>query len=210
INGLDDDVKTAKEELKEAKNNLKAFKKYVKGNVIRAEYSGTITSLELTKNDTIDEGDEIASYMDADSISMSVDVSEEDVMQIKTGDSVYVELSAYPDEKYNATVSSISQESSGTSTVSYPVVVSIDGDTSKIYSGMSGKATFIQSEVKDVLYVSNKAIITDGDDSYVLIKQKDGSSKKTKVTTGFTDGHNVEITEGVEEGDTLYIESLSE
>jgi HlyD family secretion protein len=61
--------------------------------------------------------------------------------------------------------------------------------------------------VEDVLYVSNKAITTEGTKSYVTLQKEDGTTQKTMVTTGFSDGHNVEIKSGLEEGDTVLIES---
>ena len=56
-------------------------------------------------------------------------------------------------------------------------------------------------------YVSNRAIIRENGKSYVKKKEADGSISKQEVTTGFSDGVNVEIKEGLSEGDTVLIES---
>ena len=109
--------------------------------------------------------------------------------------------------KDEGTVTSISSSSTGDTTVSYPVVVTLSGDVSKVYDGMSSEVTFVSKEVKDVTYVSNKAITTEGTKSYVTLKKADGTTKKTKVVTGFSDGHNVEIKSGLKKGDTVLIES---
>ena len=39
------------------------------------------------------------------------------------------------------------------------------------------------------------------------VKDSDGTIEKKEVTTGFYDGVNVEITEGLSEGETVLIES---
>ena len=72
---------------------------------------------------------------------------------------------------------------------------------------MTGDITFITKETEEVMYVSNRAIIREGTKSYVKVKEADGSVKKTQVVTGFSDGVNVEIVEGLEVGDVVLIES---
>ncbi len=207
VDGLNDDVNSAKEDLTEAKDNLKEFNNYVKGGVIKAEYSGTITSVGYEKGDTLTSGTDIAQYMDADNVTMTVYVVQQDISGISLGDKVNVSLSAYEDTAYTGSVTSISTTSTGGNTVSYPVVVTLSGDVSSIYAGMSGSVTFVEEEVKDVTYISQKAVITDGDKSYVLKKDDSGNVTKTEITTGFSDGRNIEIKSGISEGDTIVIES---
>jgi HlyD family secretion protein len=73
-----------------------------------------------------------------------------------------------------------------------------------LLSGMTANVTFISKQVRDVLYVSNKAITKEGTDSYVLMKNQDGSEEKVKVEVGFSNGNIAEV-KGVSEGDTLLI-----
>ena len=55
--------------------------------------------------------------------------------------------------------------------------------------------------------MSNRAIFRDGTRSYVKVRDENGSIVEKDVTTGFSDGVNVEITEGLSQGDTVLIES---
>ena len=57
------------------------------------------------------------------------------------------------------------------------------------------------------MYVSNRAIIRDGKKSYVKVKDADGDICTVEVTTGFSDGVNVEIIDGLSVGDVVLIES---
>ncbi len=207
MDGIDDDVKEAQETLKEAKKALKTFEKYAGTGVIKAECSGTVTSVGYEDGKTLSTNTDIATYMNADAVTISVSVAQDDISEIEVGDTVNINLSAYEDKTFHGKVTSISTTSSGTSTVSYPVVVTMTGDVSSIYSGMSGEVTFVTKEVKDVLYISNKAVETEGTKSYVTKKNSDGSTTKTQVKTGFSDGHNVQIERGLSEGDTVLIES---
>ena len=207
MDGIDDDVKDAQETLKDAQKALKTFEKYAGTGVIKAECSGTVTSVGYEDGETLSTDTDIATYMNSDAVTTSVSVAQDDISEIEVGDTVNISLSAYEGKTFHGKVTSISTTSSGTSTVSYPVVVTMTGDVSSIYAGMSADVTFVTKEVKDGLYISNKAVETEGTKSYVTRKNSDASTTKTQVKTGFSDGHNVQIESGLSEGDTVLIES---
>ena len=72
---------------------------------------------------------------------------------------------------------------------------------------MTGEVTFLTKETEEVTYVSNRAIFREGIKSYVKMKDDEGKIVKKEVVTGFSDGVNVEIIEGVSEGEIVLIES---
>lgn len=207
LSSVNDDVDVAKETYDQTKEELEAFNAFTKNNEVTAKYTGKLTSVGYSKGDSLNSSTAIAAYVDTDGVNITVSVAQDDVSNIKVGDNVNIYLSAYEDELFEGTVTSISSSSTGDTTVSYPVVVTLSGDVSKVYDGMSSEVTFVSKEVKDVTYVSNKAITTEGTKSYVMLKKADGTTKKTKVVTGFSDGHNVEIKSGLKKGDTVLIES---
>lgn len=207
LSSVNDDVDAAKETYDQTKEELEVFNTFTKNNEVTAKYTGKLTSVGYSKGDSLNSSTAIADYVDTDGVNITVSVAQDDVSNIKVGDNVNIYLSAYEDELFEGTVTSISSSSTGDTTVSYPVVVTLSGDVSKVYDGMSSEVTFVSKEVKDVTYVSNKAITTEGTKSYVTLKKADGTTKKTKVVTGFSDGHNVEIKSGLKKGDTVLIES---
>lgn len=207
IDGVDDSVDEAKEELKDAKENLVKFEEFVLDGTITTEYAGTILAIGYEKGDSLSSDTAIASYADENSVEVTVAVSQDDISNVEVGENVNILFHAYKDEEYNGTVTEISnQESSNSTTVSYDVTVNVQGDVSKIYDGMTANVTFVTKEIKDVVYVSNKAIQNEGTKSYVTLV-KDGVNKKVQVTTGFSNGTNVEITDGLSKGDIVLIES---
>ena len=72
---------------------------------------------------------------------------------------------------------------------------------------MTAQVTFITKETETVVYVSNRAVSRENGKSYVKKKEADGSITRQEIITGFSDGVNVEIKEGLSEGDTVLIES---
>lgn len=209
VAGTGNDIETAQDTLEDAQEALAEFNECIGADgVLYAEYAGTIMSVSYEAGDTISSGSSIVTFANEEEVTMAVSVSEEDVADIAVGDVCNIVLTAYEDVVFPGEVLGVdTSASSGSSTVSYEVTVAFTGDLTGIYTDMTGNVTFIDKQVEDVLYVSNKAIINEGTVSYVKVKDADGTIRKVEVRTGFSDGVNVEIISGVTEGETVLIES---
>ncbi len=209
MDGVGTAVEKASEALETAKTKLSDFNAFVGDGRILSAYDGTLTAVGYIAGATLTSTTAIATFQDATAVTMTVNVAQDDISIIKIGAQAMIKLSAYPDTAYDGSVSKISTSTANarTTTVSYPVTVTLSGNVAKIYSGMTGNVTFVTKQVKNVLYVSNKAIILDGTRSYAKKKNADGSITKVEVKTGFSDGYQVEIVSGLAKGDTVIIES---
>ena len=206
VNGVGTASEEATEAVEAAKADLETFEAYIDDGSIRAEYSGTVTSVGYAAGDTLTADTAIAGFADAASITVTVNVTEDDIAAVHLDDKVDISFLSYPDEQFGGYVSKIGSSSTAgrSSTVSYPVTVVVTEVPETLLSGMTANVTFITKQVQDVLYVSNKAVTTKGVDSYVLRKNADGSEEKVRVKVGFSNGSITEIS-GVSEGDTLLI-----
>ncbi|MFU0832354.1 MAG: Efflux RND transporter periplasmic adaptor subunit [Oscillospiraceae bacterium] len=180
--------------------------------IITSPCDGVVASINYTDGDSVSADAIIMTISGNDYISISVSVSEDDIMNVHVGQEAAISLSAYEGQTIDAVVDSITAQParSSSSSVTYTVVVKSTGkvsDVGTVYDGMSGEATMIQHRAKDVLYVNNRAITFEDGVSSVLVKNADGSTSQQTVTTGFSDGTYVEITGGLEEGDTVLVES---
>ena len=70
---------------------------------------------------------------------------------------------------------------------------------------MNASVTIIVDSAQNVLTVPESAVQTEGRDSVVEVQKDDGTTEKVVVQTGLSDGTNIEITEGLEEGQTVII-----
>ena len=206
VSGVGTASEQAQETVKTAKSDLEAFEKYVKDGNILAQHSGTVTGVGYSSGDTLNSETAIASFADAESITVTVNVTEDDISVVNLNDKVDVSFLSYKDEVYSGYVSEIGSAASNSksTTVSYPVTVVITKTPDKILSGMTANVTFVSKKVENVLYVSNKAVTNEGSQSYVLRKKEDGGEEKIKIDAGFSNGNITEIS-GVSEGDTLII-----
>lgn len=207
-NGLEDDLEDARELLAEAEENLEDFKEQIGDGIVYAEHSGTVTEVAYAPGDTLSSDAVAVTFTDAENVTMTVSVSQEDISQIAVGDEASISLTAYENQRFSGEVTSIETSStSGSSTVNYDVGVRFTGDVTKVYSGMTGEVTFVGKSVTDTLYISNRAVSLEGGRSYVKVLEQDGTVRKTEVTTGSSDGSIVAVKEGLEEGQEVIIES---
>jgi macrolide-specific efflux system membrane fusion protein len=75
--------------------------------------------------------------------------------------------------------------------------------------GMSASAVIEVQQVTNVLEVPATAVKRQGLDSVVDVMQADGTTKTVVIHTGLTDGTNIEVTDGVSEGDKVVLPSLA-
>jgi macrolide-specific efflux system membrane fusion protein len=77
-------------------------------------------------------------------------------------------------------------------------------------SGMTANVRVIIAEKKDVLLLPADAILTERGATSVLLHDADVRQRQTalKIKTGISDGRNVEIVEGLEEGDVVVRRSV--
>lgn len=210
VDSLEESVAVAQAEQEEAENNLEEFTDFVgEEGIIYANGSGLVTNVSYDAGDDLVMAGAMISYVKEGEYTVTIDVSEEDIPAITVGDTVDIVMSAYPGAVYEGTVVAITTTAASdyASTVSYPVTIRIEGDTSLLYGGMTAEVTFVAESAEDVLYVSRKAIVEKDGKSYVYTGKTSGNRKLVEVETGFSDGRNIEIVSGLSEGDIVYIES---
>lgn len=206
---LDNSLETVEETYTEMAEKLAEIDDYIVDQAILAEYSGVITEVSVASGDDITYESVMITLYDTSEVTMSQTVSEDDMSAIELGTAANIVLTAYEDLVYKAVVTDISEASYNSSTGEneYSVTVTIQSEVDGLYQGMTGDVTFITKESEEVLYVSNRAIERSGSSSYVKVKEEDGDIIEKEVETGFSDGINVEILEGLSEGDIVLIES---
>ena len=207
---LQDAVTQAQSTYDELQQLLDDFNVFVgEDGTVYAPEDGLLISVNCEEEEELTGESTLISYTTRDG-TVSIDVSEEDIAAISVGSSVEIVFTAYPEETYEGTVLSITTTAASdyAATISYPVLIRVEGDTGKLYGGMTADVTFVTDSVEDVLYVSRKAVFEEDGKTCVYRKTENGGMETVEVETGFTDMSHVEIKSGLSEGDTVYLKSL--
>lgn len=209
LTGYENALSKAQRELEEAAEKLEAFDKFVGDGTVFAEGSGIVTEIGYEAGDYLMNTGTLVAFAKADEMTVSVDVSQEDVVTMKVGDAVELNFSAYEGETYHGVIESVTTTatSRNSATISYPVVVSIQGDTSMLYSGMTAEVTFVTEQAENISYVLRKAVVEENGKSQLYIKSGE-AYVLTPVTTGFHNGEYIEVLDGISAGDKYYVKTL--
>ena len=192
--------------------------------VVTASCSGIVSSLNVAVGDEITAGGSsdsmgfsssssaatLMTITDMSEVNISISISEDDILDVYLDQEAIVEIASFPDEKFDAVVDSISVEGAtiGAASVSYTVNISFANDSGyELYDGMSADVTLVLGSARDCLYINEQAVSTKDGKTTVLVKGADGNGVETEVTTGFSDGQYIEILSGVNEGDTVLVQS---
>ncbi|MGN0402508.1 MAG: efflux RND transporter periplasmic adaptor subunit [Acetatifactor sp.] len=208
LEALKEDLKEAEEKLTECMKQQEAFEELVGENgILCAPRDGLLVSVNVSAGDELTGEKILVSYVCADALTITVDVTEEDIIALSVGQHVDIELVAYPEEQFSGIIQSIetSDTSSETNTVSYPVVIGIEGDLSRMYGGMTAKVSFQTDSSEDTLYISRRALVEQNGFFYVYVKKGIDTYELQRVTVGLKNTSYVEITSGLNENDTVYI-----
>ena len=213
-NATVEDLKETLQEVEETKEKreeqLQAFEDFVGSDgILYATEDGVITEVSYEAGDRLTTTGTLFSYATADDMRISVDVTQEDIVDLQVGDAVDITFTAYPEDSYTGSILSINTTATSeySNTVSYTVEISVEGELEQLYGGMTADVIFVTEEKEDVLYVSRKAIVEENGKSYVYRKTALGGRELTEVETGITNGVDIEILSGLEEGDTIYLAS---
>ncbi len=175
--------------------------------ILKAPIDGTITKIHKKIGEYVSMT-EIAIEILSPHYEIEVDIPETDVVKLNLNNSSTITLDAFGDDvKFTGHVISIEPASTVIQdVVYYRVKVAIDETENEIMPGMTANVTINTDVAVDVVYIPSRSVRTDDDGNKYVKLLKDGNEVDTPVTLGLkADNGLVEITEGVNEGDTVII-----
>ena len=208
-------LKQAKEETVAAEDALEVVRDGVsKSNanasstLIRSTISGIILDIPVKVGNsvilanTFNEGTTIASVANMNDLIFRGNIDETEVGSLVTGMPMKITIGALQDLKFDANLEYISPkatENNGANQFEVKAAVRSVG-SGKIRSGYSANAEIVLARALHVLTVPESAIEFSGDSTFVYIIKgtRDGKSyERRQVTTGLSDGVNIEIKKGL-------------
>ncbi len=148
----------------------------------------------------------------AESVVLSVNVDELDILSIQNGMEAEITFDAIPDRTFGGKIVKISDSATaGGGVAKYPVKVRIPRDNA-MRAGMNATATILAEKKENILLLPVVALQESGGRVYVYTRQNAETgelSGEADVQTGSSDGENVEIVTGLSAGSTVYYRAAS-
>lgn len=227
----------AKSTYESSEANLAKAKRNLAYATITSPIDGVVISRAVEEGQTVAAGFETPTLFTiaADLTQMQViaDVDEADIGGVKEGQRVEFTVDAYPNDTFEGTVTQVRLEATEESNVvTYEVVISAHNPDLKLKPGLTANVTIYIAERRNVINIPLKALrfVPDppsgkapaaesqpqpqpqepGNDSIKTIWVQDNNTwTPRRVKVGMDNGVNVEICEGLNEGEVVAIDRKS-
>lgn len=199
-----------------AQLSLQSAQQALDSYTITSPISGTVIEKNLKTGDQLNGGDSgaMAVIFDLSQLELQMDVSELDIGQIQPGQTVAITAEALPGQTFTGVVEKVSVN--GTTTdgfTTYPVTILLS-EYGDLNPGMNVSAHIIVERAENALCVPAEAVNSDGTvlvagegafaEDGVTIADPSKIESRT-VALGRGDQDYVEITSGLEEGETVLV-----
>ena len=210
-------VQSAADSLLNAQLSMSDTQKQMENYTIPSPISGTVIQKNVKAGDTVGTdttaSETLCTIYDLSYLEMTLNVDELEILSIKEGQTVTITADAISDRTFTGVVTSVSAAGTTTGgTTTYPVTIRID-DTGDLLPGMNATAEIEVSSASNALAVPNGSVVRG---NYVLVTKDSPSAANAvqdmtapdgyvyvKITTGTSDNDSIEVTGGLQEGDTI-------
>ena len=222
-------AKLSYEKARQTVNSARESVQKAQTNLGYATITSPIDGVVLSKS--VEEGQTVAASFntpelfniaqDLTDMRVIANIDEADIGGVKEGQRVTFTVDAFPDDKFEGTVTQVRQEATTTSNVvTYEVVIGAPNKDLKLKPGLTANVTIYTLEKNDVLAVPSKALrfmpneallkkgeqIEDVDAPQKVWTMEGNTFKAHKVETGITNGMLTEIVSGISEGTEVLVD----
>jgi HlyD family secretion protein len=179
--------------------------------VVRAPISGYILERTVEPGDPVvpltsyQEGTVLMTMADMARLVFRGTVDEIDVGRLREGMPVQVKIGALPDVVVTGRVARISLKATKEeNATSFPVEIELDSAQGQtLRAGLSANAEVIINERKNVLAIPERLVTFEDGGAWVTVRRADGTTEKRTIRTGLSDAIQVEVLEGLDEGEPV-------
>ena len=211
LNQAKEEYAASQESLEVIRDGVSSKNATSSSTLIRSTITGLILDIpvkvgnSVIQANTLNDGTTVATVANMNDLIFEGQVDETEVGSLYEGMPLTITIGALRDYTFDASLEYISPkavESNGANQFKVKAAVKVDSEHT-IRSGYSANAQIELEKAADVLTVPESALEFIKNEPYVYLKAEDSTYTQTKVTTGLSDGVNIEVKEGLSEGDIV-------
>lgn len=202
------DRRTAEAKLKQAEDRLAAVETQLSYATIRAPFTGVITDQFQFQGEFAAPGGKLFTIGDISEVIVKAPVADTVAAALKTGDSAKVLPQDLPGEELTGIVSLISKASDPLSRT-VEVWVNLKNEGNRLRANSAAKVVVATQSASNVIVVPIAAVTLDastGSTGKIMVVDENSIAHETKVTVGVRSKTMIEITSGLNGGETVVIE----
>jgi multidrug efflux pump subunit AcrA (membrane-fusion protein) len=176
--------------------------------VIRAPFSGVVTDQFQYQGEFAAAGAKLLNIADVSEVIVKSPVSDTVAVDLKVGDPATVLPQELPDEKIEGKISLISRASDPQNRT-VEIWVNLKNEGGQLRANSAAKVVAVTNTATDAIIVPASAVTlkaANADEGTVMVVDDDSVAHETKVTVGIRTPEQIEITSGLQGGETVVIE----
>jgi RND family efflux transporter MFP subunit len=199
----DSQLETAKLALQTAESQYVNSKKAYEDTKIVTPISGIVTLRNVDLGDYIQKNNTIAEVVDIATLKALINVSEQDVFNLKVSDKVQITTDVYPGVTFEGRIKTIG--SKGDAAHTYPVEVALSNSKEHpLKAGMFAHLVFSPVSNSKSLIIPRDALLGSVKDAQVYVIDG-GIAKLRTLVIGNSSNNSLEVLSGLQEGDIIVI-----
>jgi len=168
--------------------------------VIRAPFDGIVAEIYITEGSMVGPQSSAALFVSKE-LEVVFNVEESRISQVTEGQHAALQVTAYPDQDFPGVVTSVAPIADS-KTHTFAVKVTPLDEDNLLRSGMYADLSLLVEERRGTVLVP-RAAVTEVNGQEVVHVVKDNLVERRAVTSGLSDGDNIEILNGLEADETI-------
>lgn len=201
-------VRSAQAAKDAAQTQTETAKKAISDATIYSPISGFVSERVADVGEFAATNAKVATIVRTSVLRLRIDVPEQSVGLIKTGQGVSAQVSAYPDRSFAGTIVRISPNLNATSRT-LTVEAEVENVGGLLKPGQFATVRIQQSTPKPTVMIPVAAVKADGDTNKVFVV-KDGRAEERIVKTGVLENNLIEIQQGVQENEAVAVSNIGQ
>jgi ABC exporter DevB family membrane fusion protein len=198
------DIKVVEAQVRQAQSALELVQSQLDNTIVKAPISGKITSVTAKTGEMVSSAVPLLVIVDTSELYLATGISEKDVGSVYVGQEAEVYIDAFPQKSFpgEATYKGVMIDPAS-KTMDIKIKITNYGDT-EIPPGVFARANITTRKKTDTLLVPSSALVRKRDGEYVFVIEEN-VAKQRMVVTGIGQENQVEILQGLEQGDQIVI-----
>jgi RND family efflux transporter MFP subunit len=191
-----------------ARTQISSAQKAISDALVYAPISGYVSERVADLGEFAATNSKVATIVRTSVLRMRIDVPEQNVGQVKAGQGISLQTSAYPDRNFAGTVVRISPSVNATSRT-LTVEAEVENVDGLLKPGQFATVRIAQGAPKQTVMIPTIAVKTEGDTNRVYVV-KDGRAEERIVKLGVLENDLIEIQQGVQAGEAVATSNLNQ
>jgi RND family efflux transporter MFP subunit len=202
-NARPEDIDISQSQIEQAQASVYSLQSQMDDNYLISPMDGTITAVNIKKGEVVSPNESVINLLSAEPFQIKAGIYEQDVVNVKVGDGVIINLVAFPRQTFDGKVLSINPaETIIDNVVYYEVTIEFSNQPAGIKSGMTADIVIEANKKDNVLRIPKNAVMQlDGTETVQIINGP--KIENRTITTGLEGNDYFEVVSGLTEGDEI-------